>query len=616
MAKQDDKTILFQPMGRRSLIDPEATILEQAGKSGVGLEATCGGKGICGKCKVKVDGPVNELGTGEAELLGADLDQGYRLACHAKVSGPATVWVPESSRKREQVILTAGAGGEVALQPSLAVARIKVDPPELGNPTGLRERCLAQLNAELGMPEGAPWRTPQSVLAGLAGAAAAGQGKLTVVARPPDLVLDISPGWDQLCLGAAMDLGTTTMVVYLYDLVTGERLAVKAEMNPQVPHGEDVISRISLCEAKPDGLAMLAGLVHESAVGLARQGRQEAGLDPSRIFEWVVVGNTAMHHIFLGLEPGGIARPPYAPVASSALEVSGAALGMGCAPQTLVYTLPVKAGFVGADTVAAALATEIDQVAEPTLLVDLGTNGELVLATPEGMLCCSTAAGPAFEGGHIKWGMRAAPGAVEKVAIDPATLVADLQVIGQVPPVGVCGSGLVSLVSQLVEAGAITPSGGYAEERIGDRVRHGDNGLEYVLAFAEQTGMGQDLVLTHGDLAELQLAKAAIHAGVSIMMSELGVEKIESVLLAGAFGNYLDPVEACGIGMLPGVTPDIVTGVGNAAGDGAVMVLLNSTQRARADRLAAKLRYLELAAHPQFNMAYIDGMAFPSGTAA
>jgi uncharacterized 2Fe-2S/4Fe-4S cluster protein (DUF4445 family) len=275
-----------------------------------------------------------------------------------------------------------------------------------------------------------------------------------------------------------------------------------------------------------------------------------------------------------------------------------------------VILLPVKAGFVGSDTIAVALALNADKVTEPTLMVDLGTNGEIILATPDHILCCSTAAGPAFEGGHIRWGMRGASGAVDKVKISAEDLTPSLTVIGGGPPVGICGSGLVSLAGELIKAGALMSIGGFDPDCPSTRVRKGSAGMEYVLASKESTGTGRDLVLTHRDLSELQLAKAAIHAGISLMMAELGVARIHRVLLAGAFGNYLDPMSACGINMFPGVDPQDVRGAGNAAGVGAIMALKSRKQRARARTMARRMRYMELSAHPGFNKAFVEGMAY------
>jgi uncharacterized 2Fe-2S/4Fe-4S cluster protein (DUF4445 family) len=422
--------------------------------------------------------------------------------------------------------------------------------------------------------------------------------------------LEIIPEWDIPCLGLAVDLGTTTIVVYLVDLKTGRSLSVKAEMNPQVSQGEDVISRIALCRDRPDRLKKLAGSVHQCITELAQQACMEAGVPFGHIFETVLVGNTAMHHIFLQLDPSGLAQAPYTPVTSDSVEISARSITPGSAPEAQILVLPVKAGFVGADTVAAVLALDADQVTEPTLILDLGTNGEIVLATPERMLCCSCAAGPAFEGGHIKWGLRGAPGAVDQVSVSADSLEPELRVIGGGPALGICGSGLVSLVSELVKAGVVTPSGGFDPARRGKHLREGANGWEYLLATKENTGTGQDLVLTHQDLSHLQLAKAAIHAGISLLLSEMGIPSVEKVLLAGAFGNYLDPGAACGINMFPGVVVENITSVGNAAGAGALSALISRSQRIRAQTIARRMDYLELATHPKFNETFVMSMAF------
>ena len=437
------------------------------------------------------------------------------------------------------------------------------------------------------------------------------KGRVSAVLWNNRRLLEVSAGWGRRALGLAVDLGTTTVVAYLLELASGEPLAVKAEMNSQVAWGDDVVTRISHAAAEAGGLTEMSRAVVECIQKLARAACAEAGREVGDIFDCVVVGNTAMHHIFLQLDPGGLSLAPYAPVASSPLDLPAAGLGLGFAPDARLHLLAVKAGFVGADTVAAALAVGADMVQEPTLILDLGTNGELVLATPDDMLCCSAAAGPAFEGGHVTWGMRGAPGAVERVSVNPEDLAPTLVVIGDRPPLGICGSGLVSLVSALLGAGALEPVGSWDPDLDTPWLREGPNGLEYLLARASDTGTGKDLVLTRGDVSELQLAKAALAAGATLLMKELGVERIAKVLLAGAFGNYLDPADACALGLFPGVGPELVEGVGNAAGAGALMALASRTQRRRAQAIAEKMRYLELAAHKDFQSTFVKTLFFP-----
>lgn len=605
-----EEIILFQPMGRRVAAEKNLNLLALAQQNGVGIESTCGGKGRCGNCKVLVEGKVSPLDKEEAYYLGPDADKGYRLACQATALEGVRVWVPENSRVHRQVILTTGHEHEMILDPEICVWELSLSLEDTEKSNQLRDLILAQLNRAAQKGADLQWCLPSALLQGLNEKLHKSAGKLSVVANRSGQCLEITPGWDRSCLGLAVDLGTTTIVAYLTDLKTGRVLSVKAEMNPQVSQGEDVISRIALCRHRPDRLEELGRVVYQCISELAQNACMEAGVHPADIFEAVVVGNTAMHHIFLQLDPCGIAHAPYTPETSDSVEIAAQSRIPVSAPAAQIHMLPVKAGFVGADTVAAVLALDGDQVTEPTLILDLGTNGEIVLATPQRILCCSCAVGPAFEGGHIKWGMRGAPGAVDQVSVSPDSLEPSLRVIGGGSALGICGSGLVSLVSELVKAGVVTASGGFDESRHSKHLRWGADGLEYLLATKENTGTGQDLVLTHQDLSRLQLAKAAIHAGISLLLEELDITRLETVLLAGAFGNYLDPASACGINMFPGVIVENITSVGNAAGAGAISALISRSQRKRAQTIASRMEYLELASHPQFNEAFVKSMAF------
>lgn len=597
-------------MGRRVPIDKTSSLLELAQLNGVGIEATCGGKGRCGACKVRINNRASKLQAPESSVLGSDVDEGYRLACQVHVKEGGSVWVPESSRLHRQVILTTGYKHKMHFDPEISLWELTVPYGKSEKTDDLRERILEELGQTSGLGENFPWRIPSALLHGLEKITSSASGRLSLVTTASGRCLDISPGWNKDCLGLAVDLGTTTIVAYLIDLKTGQVLSVEACMNPQVSYGEDVISRISLCWNGSGSLEELGRVVHQSINRLVHDACGNAGVDPMRIFEALVVGNTAMHHIYLGLNPYCLAQAPFTPVKSDSLEVSARSVALDVAPGAQVNMLPVKAGFVGADTVAAALALDADHVSAPTLILDLGTNGEIVLATPHKMLCCSCAAGPAFEGGHIKWGLRGAPGAVDHVSVSADSLAPTVRVIGGGPALGICGSGLLSLVSELVKVGAVTASGGFDSTRRCKYLRQGPDGWEYLVVMQDKTDTGQDLVLTHQDLSQLQLAKAAIHAGIRILMGELGVTRLEKVLLAGAFGNYLDPLAACGINMFPGVTKDIVTGVGNAAGAGAITAIISRSQRKRAQALARRMAYLELAAHPKFNETFIESMSF------
>ncbi|MEW5911579.1 MAG: ASKHA domain-containing protein [Thermodesulfobacteriota bacterium] len=596
----EPEMVVFEPSGRRVPADARASLLELARRAGVALASTCGGKGQCGKCRVQVS---------SGRALGPAAEDGLHLACQTRLDGGGVVTVPAASQLQQHQILATGHQTALELDPALRLHRLQVPPPDLAAVRADQERLLAELRrAE---PEAAAEIDfPLPLLAALPSALAAEEGRVSLALSQGQRVRGLAPGWGSRCLGLAVDLGTTTVVAYLLDLESGQLLAVQAQMNPQVSWGEDVISRIGFCQGQPGGLALLQGQAVAGINQLAQACCAQAGADPVQIYECVLVGNTAMHHILLGLDPGGLARAPYAPVASQAQEVRAADLGLTLAPEASLYALPIKAGFVGADAVAAALAVGAQDADQPTLLLDLGTNGELVLAAPERLLCCSTAAGPAFEGGHISCGMRGAAGAVERVRLDPATLEPELSVIGGGPPLGLCGSGLVSAVAGLLAAGVLTPRGAFADDRRSPRLRQGAQGREFLLAPAGQAG-GQDLVLTAKDVSELQLAKAAIQAGVSIMLAEMGLERVERVLLAGAFGNYLQPADAVRLGLLPGAQEAAIQGVGNAAGAGALKALASLGQRRLAEDIAQGMDYLELSAHPHFQDYFVESLSFP-----
>ncbi|MFH1058036.1 MAG: ASKHA domain-containing protein [Pseudomonadota bacterium] len=599
--------IVFQPMGRRTEARPGRSLLEAASELDLGLEATCGGKGLCGRCRVRPADPAPATPE-ELRLLGPAVTEGWRLACRTELPQGGVVWVPEESLRRHQVILTAGAELEVELDPALRQHQVSVPAPELTHIVAGRERLAAALAAQTGQAEP---ELPLMVLRGLPAALAADGGRVTAALWQGRRVMEVLPGAGAPALGLAVDLGTTTVVAYLCDLADGRVLAVKAAMNPQVALGDDVISRIAVAGQGPAALAGLGRQAVECINALAAAACAEAGLAPGRILECTLVGNTPMHHLCLGLDPSGLASAPYAPVVGAALDLPAIEPGFALHPRANLHVLPVKAGFVGADTVAVALAVAADRVSEPTLILDLGTNGEMILAAPGRMLCCSTAAGPAFEGGHIAQGMRGAPGAVDQVRLDPATLEPTLSVIGGGKPLGLCGSGIISAVAALVSAGLVPPSGGYDLDRGHPRLRQGPEGLEFVLAWAAETAHGRDLSLSAKDLAEVQLAKGAVAAGVGLMLARLGLDRPARVLLAGAFGNYLDPAAALAIGLFPDVGLANVRGVGNAAGGGAILALLNQGQRRRAGAIAQAMEYLELAALPEFPDAFVEGMFFP-----
>jgi uncharacterized 2Fe-2S/4Fe-4S cluster protein (DUF4445 family) len=343
---------------------------------------------------------------------------------------------------------------------------------------------------------------------------------------------------------------------------------------------------------------------------LILEASSQAGINPNQILEMTVVGNTAMHHLFLGLETRYLAMAPYTPVLTGAQDKKAQALGLEIGPSAYVHLLPLKAGFVGSDAIASILATGIHRKKATNLLIDLGTNGEIVLGNKERLACCSTAAGPAFEGGHIHWGMRAAAGAIERVSIDPTASDVILKTIHDERPLGICGSGIISAVAEMIRTGIVLEKGNFNENIPSSRLRQGEHGWEFVLAWAHETGIDQDIVITRKDVSEMQMAKSAIYAGATLLTEMFEGESIQNIFLAGAGGNYVDPLDACTIDLFPGCTTAKVIGVGNAAGHGSCLSLLDKYKRKEAERIARKAQYIELAAMERFQELFVSSMFF------
>jgi len=405
----------------------------------------------------------------------------------------------------------------------------------------------------------------------------------------------------------AVDLGTTKLAGYLLNLETGETLASVGAMNPQLAYGEDVMARITYALQEPEGAERLRQAAVEGLSQLVRDLCAQAGVPPEHVVEAVVVGNTAMHHLFLGLPTRPLGLAPYVPVESGPLDVRARDVGLPLAPGAMVHLLPTVAGFVGADHVAALLATRMEEADRPTLLLDIGTNTEIGLSVGGNLFSCSTASGPAFEGAHIRFGMRAAPGALERVRMIEGRVY--WETVEGAPPVGICGSGILDAVAELRGAGFLNGRGGWANS---DRppFLSGDNGPEFVLVPAEASGLGRAITVSRKDVGEIQLAKAAIAAGWQILLEEAGIREsdLARVLVAGAFGTYIDIGHAVAIGLLPRLPLDRFEQVGNVAGTGARMALLSRAERERAARLARRVRYVELTVHPSFRERFAQAL--------
>jgi len=606
--------ILFMPFEKTAQPDGVKNILQLAQEVVLPLQSTCWGNKIFGKFKIigeKSDGPPPQPSDRGREVLGGLLDKGYRLACDTMLSHGATVVIPEESRIRRQVILTSDTKHSypVRLRPKVSHYYVEVSPPTLDSVIADRERLILALEKAYGIRR--PALDP-FVLRKLPHTLRSNRKGITVAMRDKKEIIDIYPGRRDSLFGVAFDVGTTTVVAFLMDLITGEKLSVKPAMNPQIAIGDDVITRISFCQENSRGLEKLRLSIVECLNALIAEASTEAGIDPDQIMEATVVGNTAMHHLFVGLDPHYLSMAPYSPVLQEDQDYKARDLGLKIGVSAYVHLLPLKAGFVGSDTIACILATGLHRSKIPSLLLDLGTNGEIVFGNRNRMLCCSTAAGPAFEGGHIRWGMRASAGAIERLKIDPETLDVRWETIHDQRPSGLCGSGIISAIAEMIRVGIILGRGNFDEELQTPRLRDGEDGLEFVLVWASEAATEQDIVITQKDVAELQMAKSAVNAGATLLIEQFESEEVERILLAGACGNYVDPLDACTIDLFPGCLTAEVAGVGNAAGHGSCLALLDKNKRNEAERIATKIEYRELAATTRFQELFVSSMLFTS----
>ncbi|MCU0560517.1 MAG: ASKHA domain-containing protein [Desulfobacterales bacterium] len=608
----------FPETGRQETAREGETLLDLARRIYLPISSVCGGQGRCGKCRIIVEQaepglpPPTEK---EGRLLGDLIHKGYRLACETPASGASEVRFPLASRHHGHVILTAPAALSAALKPrpNLEAYEVIVPEPVLAPPVADRERLLQALGNVLALKSRRLQADP-SVLRRLPHVLRSANHHVTVVIRNRREIVDARPGGRQRLYGIAFDVGTTTVVGYLLDLQSGETLAVRSALNPQAAYGADVISRITHSMKQAAGLVQLQAAVVDCLNRITAVASSDAGIAPDDIVEACAVGNTAMHHFLFGLDPRYLAAAPYPAALQRGQEFRARDFGLNICPAGYIYLPPLKAGFVGSDAIACVVATRMHHSRLPTLLVDLGTNGEIVYGNREKMACCSTAAGPAFEGGHIRWGMRAANGAIERLRLSPGSLEVEAVTIGGQRPVGICGSGLISAAAELIRYGVLLQTGSFNPKLQHPRLRRGRDGWEFVLAWEPETDVGEDVVMTQKDVSELIMAKAAIHAGASLLIEQLGIGSPARILMAGAGGNYIAPQDAAAIGLLPGCGQERLQGVGNAAGYGACMMLLNSSMRGTAERISRRIDYLELAAEKRFQELFVSGMFFPSAS--
>ncbi len=591
-------TVTFRPSGLLFEAREGMTIMDAIHFSELQFDAPCGGNGTCKKCKVSV---TDAQGTREV------------LACQTKITGDMTV---DLSRKDEgHRILMGGITREVAKTPALSVYTLDVPKPSTAD---LRD-CWLRLTETLSFSSGVPaadYLPNLQVISKLYDTLEANGYRVDVIACGKEIldVVEVSSP----VLGLAYDIGTTTVACYFVDLRSGEEIGQASLLNPQTTYGGDVIMRVKYCVE--NGLEGPTGDIRKALNKLAAKCAGAVGKKMKDIYLITVVGNTCMHHLFMGISPASLAYAPYTPAVAEPIQTMASDYGFTVNPSAKLYMLPNIAGFVGADTVGAALAASMDEKEKITLLIDIGTNGEMVLGTKERLIACSTAAGPAFEGALITCGMRGAEGAIDHVSLENGDY--QYSVIGNGKPIGICGSGLIDLISELVRVGLVESAGRLisSEEaetpeakKISSRLIEFEGQRAFLLADAEASGAGEALVFTQKDVREVQLAKGAMAAGIQMMCRRLGIrtDDIQTVLIAGAFGSYMSPASACGIGLIPPELEEKVTAIGNAAGQGARLCVLSIDEYKRAAVLSRHVEYLELAADPAFQDVFVDELEFP-----
>jgi uncharacterized 2Fe-2S/4Fe-4S cluster protein (DUF4445 family) len=607
--------IKFYPDKKEITVKRSTSLLDSARRAGVKLESLCGGEGICGKCKVVIEKGTRNLSkltnVEKSKLSDKEISRGYRLACCSLANGNLTVRVPEESRGGTQRVLIEGVETFFEIDPVVEKIFLKLPKPSLQNQKSDFERLGDCLKEEHGLGE---ISIPLSVMKQLPSILRKSNWETTVTIWGEKKIIRVEPR-ETLArnYGIALDIGTTTVVGYLVDLNTGKLLEASSILNPQVKYGEDVMTRITFAIQDPDGLKKLNESIIWGVNGIVRDVCSKAHVKSEEISELTVVGNTAMHHLFLGLCPKYLGLSPFTPVIQNPVDIEARNLGIDVNPVANVHILPVIACFVGADNVGVILATQINESSKPVLAIDIGTNGEIALGNRDSITACSCAAGPALEGTHIKFGMRATEGAIEKVKIDPSNLEVKYSTIGDAKARGLCGSGIVDAVAELFKAGVILRNGRINLKIEDPHLRTTKEGNEFILARGNETATGEEIKITQKDIREVQLAKAAIYAGASILMERhgVGIREIDSLLLAGAFGSSIDKWSAKVIGLYPDVPLDRVKTVGNAAGAGAKQALISSKKRMDAEIIAKNVHYLELTIAPEFKDEFISAMYFP-----
>ncbi len=661
----DKAKLIFQPSGRRGEVDKGMTIIEASRLLGADIEALCGEKRKCGKCKVRIEeGFFEKFGIQssmahttpwldeEAKYINEqEKDSGYRLGCVVKVEGDLLIFVPEESRAGKQVVSKKARDIFIEHDPAVKNYYVEVDPPTFEEPTADFERICRELEKQYSVSN---LKIDFFTLRQLPTAVRDGDWKVTVSVWNDQEIIRVRPGKAEASYGIAIDIGTTTVAGYFCNLNTMEVVDTVTLMNPQCKYGEDVMARITFHMTTTDGLKRMSDDIIEGLnwiigeaikntyppkkkvkkaegeegpdewVEVPEEGKTYLRLTREDVEDVTIGGNTAMHHILLQLNPEFVGMAPFPPVIHHSLDVKARDIGLNINVGSYVFILPNEAGFVGADNVGVLICEEPYKSEEIQLIIDIGTNGELVLGNKRKLISSSCATGPALEGAQLQFGMRAAPGAMERIKIDPETHEVDYKVIGrdawrkysepkEMKAKGICGSGILDVLAELYTAGIIIKSGVFNKEQKSNRYRRNaeNNQPEFVLAWAEETSIGKDIVITQRDIRQIQLAKGALHAGCKLMMRRMHIDICDKIKIAGAFGTHVDRVKALIMGLFPDCEIERILSVGNAAGDGCRAALLNRVKREEANWVARNVEYIELTVEADFQKQFMECMQIP-----
>ena len=637
--------VLFTPSGKRGRFETGTSILTAARQLGVDLDSVCGGRGICSKCQITPGyGEFSKHGVTVSEGALSDwnsveqrykdkrgLIDGRRLGCQAKVQGDIVIDVPPESQVHKQVVRKRAEVLDITLDPSTRLYYVEVEEPDMHNPSGDLERLVAALEAQ--------WQLKNvhadfNILPLMQPILRKGGWTVTCAVHQADEGIDpqivhLWPGlYEGTIYGMAVDLGSTTIAAHLCDLRTGDVVASSGLMNPQIRFGEDLMSRVSYAMMNPGGDKEMTRAVRDGMDALFTQISADAEIDKTLIMDAVFVCNPVMHHLFLGLDPFELGQAPFALATSNSLRLFAHQLDINIHPSARVYILPCIAGHVGADAAAVALSEAPDKSDDLVLVVDVGTNAEILLGNKEKVLACSSPTGPAFEGAQISSGQRAAPGAIEKVEIDSITKDPRFRVIGcelwsdedgfweatkGSGITGICGSGIIEAIAEMRMTGLLDPSGliGSIEQTGTDRCVMDGRTHSYVMYDASPTG-GPRITITNPDIRAIQMAKAALYSGTRLLMDKFGVDTVDRVVLAGAFGAHISPKHAMVLGMIPDVPFERVTSAGNAAGSGARIALIDTSQRAAIEHTVRQIEKIETAIEPKFQEHFVNASGIPN----